>query len=307
MNAGCRSDRLVSDQSCFRSQLLDLYTEQLMDNLIRAHKGLPILHVDYTNITGSMTDSGTAGLALDFPGVTSTGGGSLECQLTVTGNPVIANAEVYNAYLNFIALPDALIQSAEAPPEGAAHIVQCDDDCYYWVPITYRREFFDLAMRTIARADVPKADQRVLVTATIQKIQVLAPNPRLPTSHALVLELDPVVPDGEGTFQIQLSNGTTYVLRVGTVAEPPEGYQLTADKTTNMLELNYVEQSAAVEQRGPTVPLTPQQLMAELEGKTIKIAYREAPSATPKPEALLQSILHQDQLMRLNTLGRGRP
>ena len=56
--AGCRSTQLAQDQDQFRARLLDLYTNQIMDNLVRADQGLPIIQVDYTKITGTITQNG---------------------------------------------------------------------------------------------------------------------------------------------------------------------------------------------------------------------------------------------------------
>ena len=310
-NAGCRSQRLIADQSTFRSQLLDLYTDQLMDNLIRARKGLPIIHVDYTNITGSTTDTGNAGFTVNFPKNDGnyTGGGSLQSQLTVTGNSVIANADVYNAYLSFVNIPDGLMETCDPPPPGAAHIVKCVEGNYFWVPVTYRKEFFELSLRTITRVEIPETDNRTKVRTTIKDIRPLPDNPKLPASHGLVLVLEPQVPNDNGIFKVQLPDGVTYVLKVGPVSDPlPVDYQSAKDGTINMLELNYVEELAGAKVlRVPTVPLSPQQLGDQLKGKTIEIIYSTAQSPTSKSETLLQSIFHQDQLLRLNTLGRGRP
>jgi len=59
---GCRSQQLACDQNKFRCQILDLYTDQIMDNLIRVDQGLPIVQMDYTNIVGTITQNGSAGV-----------------------------------------------------------------------------------------------------------------------------------------------------------------------------------------------------------------------------------------------------
>src|SRR5262245_48869884 len=61
--AGCQARQLANDQDSMRQAVLDLHTNQIMDNLIRIRQGLPILHVDYLHMTGtiSQTAGGTFG------------------------------------------------------------------------------------------------------------------------------------------------------------------------------------------------------------------------------------------------------
>src|SRR5262249_18479938 len=131
---GCRSAHLKMDQDCMRAALLDLYTNQIMDNLIRASNGYPIVQLDYSDITGTVTQNANASYggnqtlqtARNELGVTTLRqftnffeysiGGSQENQLTITANPVLNNNEVYNAYLEYLEKPERFIASDEPPP-----------------------------------------------------------------------------------------------------------------------------------------------------------------------------------------------
>jgi hypothetical protein len=53
--SGCAVQQLQKDHDQIRTALLDLYTNQIIDNLIRAHNGLPIIQLDYTNATALVT------------------------------------------------------------------------------------------------------------------------------------------------------------------------------------------------------------------------------------------------------------
>src|SRR5437016_3956990 len=53
--SGCGAHQLCHDQDKLRCCLLDLYTNQIMDNLVRAHNGLPIIQLDYSQITAAVT------------------------------------------------------------------------------------------------------------------------------------------------------------------------------------------------------------------------------------------------------------
>ena len=57
--SGCATRQLCGDEEKMRCCLLQLYTDQLMDNLIRASNGLPIIQLDYTDLTGTVTVEGT--------------------------------------------------------------------------------------------------------------------------------------------------------------------------------------------------------------------------------------------------------
>src|SRR5262245_43917779 len=102
---GCRARQLQKDQDHMRCALLDLYTNQVMDNLVRAHNGMPIVQLDYSDVTATVTHTGNANfggnqsLATERDAVAVTisraftnfleysVGGSQESQLTVTANP----------------------------------------------------------------------------------------------------------------------------------------------------------------------------------------------------------------------------
>src|SRR4051794_7369925 len=58
----CRSTQLASDQDHIRGAVMELHTNQIMDNLIRYRQGLPILHLDYVHMTGTVTDTASGAL-----------------------------------------------------------------------------------------------------------------------------------------------------------------------------------------------------------------------------------------------------
>src|ERR1051325_7222360 len=137
MGMGCRPRVLREDQYRFRAAVLDLLEDQLIDNLIRAHKGLPIVHIDYETIGGTVTDSARADFGGqrtttdtdDFPvfssgklfrvlhvmsqavlGFNYSAGGSRQTQLAVTAKPVLDKPAVYRSYLEFLDLVDPEVQ-----------------------------------------------------------------------------------------------------------------------------------------------------------------------------------------------------
>lgn len=149
---GCRSHQLAYDQDHIRSAVMDLHTNQIMDNLVRVRKGLPILQLDYTNMTGTVTQTGgltgggsqtVAGNSFfNIPAAQSairrvfTGVGNLSAsaqqvnQLTLTAQPILNAPDVYNAYLAYMKNGDHLRESSCPPPCDAAVAVRCyNADC----------------------------------------------------------------------------------------------------------------------------------------------------------------------------------
>jgi hypothetical protein len=178
VSAGCAVRELHDDQNKIRSALLDLYTDQIIDNLIRASNGMPIIQIDYTNATAQVTVGQTEGLS-DSPVRTKTNAltlaamssyaitrtsmntlmgnlsGSNSNQVAVTATPVTTSNEVYDAYLAFLTLPGSLQLSCDVPPPGVAHIYKKCGSKYYWVPTEFKREFLGLALATTAQRGKP--------------------------------------------------------------------------------------------------------------------------------------------------------
>ncbi len=176
---GCRSQQLASDQNKIRCEVLNLYTDQIMDNLIRTDQGFPIVQMDYTQLVGTVTQNGTAGVTDGYTSaathslagvvqtithtftnvVTFNASGYETAVLTVTANPLINNNEVYNAYIKFVnQTPSPLVKTCDPPPPGAAHICRKCGSVYYWIPTGYKNEFFRLALATTVMRPTAPAD-----------------------------------------------------------------------------------------------------------------------------------------------------
>ena len=164
--AGCAVTGVHNDQANLRTALVTLCSNQVMDNLVRASNGLPIIHLDYTNGNTQMTLDVNASLsetagntrsnALTALGMSSvlvirpfsnTIAGRLGMsrvnQVGVTATPVTTNNQLYDAYLSFLTIPGSLVVTDCPPPDGAAHVCQQFRDQYYWVPIEFRDRYFE--------------------------------------------------------------------------------------------------------------------------------------------------------------------
>ena len=58
---GCRAHQLQQDQDAIRIAVMDMYTNQIMDNLVRAHNGYPFVQMQYQEITGTVGNDGSIG------------------------------------------------------------------------------------------------------------------------------------------------------------------------------------------------------------------------------------------------------
>lgn len=194
VSAGCRVAQVQQDHDQFRAALVEMTTNQVMDNLIRAYNGLPIIQLDYTRATGTITqradagiggsqtvsDSRVAAAVATFSRAITTAisysiAGQQTNQLTVTAEPVLNNNEVYDAYLEFLAANDErgprLIATFEPPPCEAAHIVKKCGKTYYWIPVDFKYDFLELALATTVQRgqplSLPESFERTVVDVAL--------------------------------------------------------------------------------------------------------------------------------------------
>jgi hypothetical protein len=129
---GCNYDIQKSDQLGMRRTLLSVYEEQIMDNLYRTSNGLPVLQLDYTQITGTtgvtFTENGSGGqntgLGINSSNVpqaqlgalvpisnawnwTLGASGTQSSQIAVTANPVTVTTlngsdDIYAVYIEYL-------------------------------------------------------------------------------------------------------------------------------------------------------------------------------------------------------------
>lgn len=229
--AGCAVHGVYEDQDLIRTTLLDLYTNQIFDNLIRASNDLPIVQIDYTNATAQLTIKDTAGLtdmfATSNPGVHKVIAGSTATivkttmntvmgalgidrtnQVSLTGTPVTAGDDVYSAYHDFLAIPGSLQVTVDPPPCGAAHLSKFCGSKYYWVPMGYERAFLLLALSTTAQRGQPAAAPDTFFSVNILDV-LSAVNLGNPTVKTLIVKLDKKIPVDTGMIEISIPDIST--------------------------------------------------------------------------------------------------
>jgi hypothetical protein len=243
---GCAVNGVYEDQNRIRSTLLDLYTNQIVDNLIRAFNGLPIVQVDYTNATAQLTIKDTAGtsdmLATSNPGVLKVIAGSTATvvkttintaignlgvdranQVSLTATPVTAGDDVYNAYREFLSIPGSLQVTCEPPACGAAHVCKRCGPKYYWVPIAYQRAFLLLALSTTAQRGQPAVAPDTFFSANIIDVLSAINLDNKNGVKTLIVKLDKKIPADTGLIEITVGDvsATAPTTKTPAVGSPP--------------------------------------------------------------------------------------
>ena len=217
--SGCAVRQVHKDHDLIRSTLLDLYTDQIIDNLVRAANDMPIIQVDYTqatamvtntnSISGTDTQAVTGNNLLTIPAATLAAtrtimttlmgnvGNTNANQVTIQAAPVTTNNEVYDAYLQYLSQPGSLMISDEPPPPGAAHICKKYHGRYFWVPREFRGMFFKLALQTTAQRGKAVVTADEFFTVTLKQLVSDEPS-AVGTAHVLTAQLDGKIPTGMG-------------------------------------------------------------------------------------------------------------
>jgi hypothetical protein len=328
---GCRAKQLRHDQDHMRHAVLELYTNQLMDNLIRAHNGLPMVQLDYTNMTGTITQDANGSFGdqqtletqrnnlgvttlRKFINFTNLGlGAAQKLQLTVTANPVLNNNEVYNAYLEFLGKPERFVVTHEPPPPGAAHIVRCSsigtcDDCgrrYYWIPCEYRHDFLRLALVTTVQRGQPLATPEFFEN-TVTRVEDDT-NEKRKDQNYIHVYLKKRIPNDGGKLTFTLA-GEPYEFGFLRYPDPVDGAEVKTGRPIDRLLLRLpVKDNKVVrmETDPPTLAkLSPAEFKQLLPGTAVRIDLNLYRPTLPTTEDLIQAIRHEVGLIRLEQQGR---
>jgi hypothetical protein len=280
---GCAVHEVHKDHDKIRAALLDMYTDQVMDNLILAYNRMPLVQVDYTRLVGQVTikntvggsdnQAATASNVLALPAATlsatrnivTTLAGNLgnenTNQVTIEAMPVTTSNEVYDAYLQFLdpdKNPGSLMATCDPPPPGAAHICRKVHKIYYWVPVVYRDQFYALSVLTTVQRGKPLSTPDVFfsLTTTLLKDEV---NQIFPDQHVLTLQLSRPIPADVGFLTLDNDkSGRRFTIQ----ATAPKGQSnvqtLTLDVDAEGAKLFAAPQPAKVylEHQRPKAPTT---------------------------------------------------
>jgi hypothetical protein len=164
-----------------RTQAMNFYAEQIIENLIRGKNGLLFVHVnidDQVAKTTVGTDGSGSAVRLSAAAISRTLSASItpkaSDEVTVSTEPVTNDGETYKPYLQFLNLdnPEQRLQDStfdclfchnvssvemapggQRPAEGTyvPETLMKWRGNYYYVPLAYRQAYFDLCMAVIGR------------------------------------------------------------------------------------------------------------------------------------------------------------
>lgn len=322
VSIACRPHQLRNDQSQMRQALLDLYTEQIMDNLIRAHTGMPIVQLDYTNMTGTISQNAAAAYSQDqvlankrslasralrdFTNTVKVGlSGGETMGLTITANPVLNNNEVYNAYLEFLSKPERLQVTCEPPGPCEAHIVRqatlpgCDQKRYFWVPCEYRYDFLRLAMVTTVQRGQPLTTPEYFEN-TIVSLQDDATDKKY-----VLLFLKSKLPNDNGTLSFTMDGEAfklgfrRYNLKLDD-QQVPMGRKIDRIRLLVPIKDGKVIRTEMEDGTEVLSKLAPEDFKQKLIGQAVRIDLNYFKPTLPTTEDLIQAIRHEVGLIRLD-------
>lgn len=166
---GCMHKQVARDGIGSRQAVLDVYTDQIMDNVIRARRGLPFVQLVYRDILvqdvdsinagvsdtiGSSTDQslGAAGLVTGTVrkwsnSLLPTAGAKRDRTISFHADPVTDKNDIYEYYMAFACDPTLLVES-DAEPKCSVHISRRWKDKWYYVPCEAAGVFLQLSLKT---------------------------------------------------------------------------------------------------------------------------------------------------------------
>jgi len=321
--SGCRAAQLQNDQDAFRARLQQMHTDQIMDNLIQGSQGLPFVQLDYTKITGTVTqgadgsfnESQTVGRTLGAATRTLstmygfTARGTQQNQLTVTADPIVNQPSVYKAYLEFLKKPERLVTSDEKPPEGASLV--CRQKCgrWYWVPVEYRDDFRELSFKVVSmRGDAAEAPTTfdVKIEGVVDqefKNDVKDENDKVVAQQwELTIKVNRQLPTDDGQTQFVL-NGYVYPLPFFGIDEGGEvGKRMDRIRVIYLYDLRRPEQVTAKERKNQRIPVSPDEFAKQIVGTDAKLTLNDHRPSVTTSKDLLRSIDHELQLQRMDRL-----
>jgi hypothetical protein len=294
-SSGCLSRQVTADGTSLRLILVDLYTEQAIDNLIRAYENQPFVQLTYTQVGVTDKDNATAAvtggdaaftrdLSSDltkgaagavkktaFAGKIPIGfSGQRDRTLGFQADPVTDRNDIYEDYLAFARNP-AFFQVSDHDPGCDAHIKRRCGSRWYWVPEYAGNEFMQLVQRT-SFAPPPSAPAEVFWETGIVTVHphFNAKGQRLENKFELTL-LRPV-PNDDGLLRVTLRDGRKRWLTVNPILEDVNGPLVRGTLTLRLL----------VQFNAKTLPPDEEAL---LPGATASFLSQNYPNPTPRAAA----------------------
>lgn len=300
---GCAARPLYYEQDHFRGYLLQLYDNQVMDNLIRARNQLPIVHLDYGKMTGTVTVDATGALGGEHLNASSAltdkftyaFGGAIKNQLTVTAEPVLDDHALYGWYLAYLADDGGGgLQKNDVPSDpSAVHRQRQFEGDIYWVPANFAEKYFALAMRTTLLRKEPVSAPTVFeLNATAMGEAECLEDAALVDCKQWIFKLsfDKPLRNDSGVILNAVIEGSVRPLRLRSNPE------VAAHAPTQELFVVYDQETIAF------APTAVMKAVTTTDPLRVRLDHHSASEAM-KLEKSLSDLAHEAQLFRLEAAG----
>jgi hypothetical protein len=318
LGSGCLSQQVSRDGVNVRQALLDMYTDQIMDNLIRAKTGLPFVQLSYSSlqiqdvdsVMGNIQNTNTVasdstrtalnavtGVVRHFTDALQlTGNAKRDRTMSLKADPITNQNDVYQLYMTF-ALDPNLFVCSNSKPACPVHIMRKWEKKYYWVPVEAASAFEALCLRTTFMRGPETVPPPVYWERTIATVYEYRRDPedkdkKTPMVVYAALQLDQQLPNGDGSLIATLDDGRKIVLPVQQYAQRIKGD--TKDLPSKGLPTTYLQATWSPAVTGFDVE--------NLRNLPVKILLPEFPPPLPPATLDLKKINDNLDQINLNTL-----
>jgi hypothetical protein len=275
---GCAAKTYQLEQSSLRQAIIELYEEQLKDNLARAYEGLPFVHVTYKQMTGQVTIAVNGQFTANETNPPAVGitkvlsfllGAAHSNQIQVISSPVTDNDSVYYAYTKFVTNERYFGRATKGEKRtelDEAHFSWERGGFHYYVKKGARAAFLDLIVQTTVASKTIEVSKRLF--RIVREAVEITGQPGYPSvpdkkQHFLRLTLDEAVKNIDGTLTVEIEPNVERVfpLRLREDLPPLED--------TKQVVLFYSEKDVALGH-----DIDPASLMRKLIGATVSLELR---------------------------------
>jgi len=191
LSSGCLAHQVAKDGITFRQAIIDMYTDQAMDNLSGPTATSPFVqlallrpechrlhgrhgrgHRFAQRRDGARTCSWQAPRRTISGMISFTGNAHAQCSMSFRADPVTDQNDIYEAYLKFAHDPGLLVES-DSPPPGPVHIQAALRQEVLLGPLRGCPAFLDLVLKTslMRGPETPPPAAYVVKILTVDKIQ----------------------------------------------------------------------------------------------------------------------------------------
>jgi hypothetical protein len=309
VSGGCLGRQFARDGSSVQEAVADVYTDQAMENLIRARNNLPFVQLKFSGINVSDTDDLTvsgslkqtvqtvgdlfvaAGMRTLTNEYDATGTGDRKRTMSLNADPVTDQNDVYARYLAFAGDPNLLVCSDERP-RCPVHVLRKWHKKYYWIPCEAGPAFMDLVLKT-ALMRGPETAPPAAYQVKILDLLDVTPAPRGIDSTTATVVFDNAVPNGQGSLVVDLDDGRRVRASLLPIATDADGKRVPLGQPTSRLKITW-----SPKKQGFTE--------LNLIGRPGRVYSRDYPPEAAVPNPVLQKIAVDVNQIKVNQF-RGTP